>query len=145
MDVTVKFRSLAEDLPIPTQWTHGSNGFDLHARISENIIIKPQNKSVIPCGIIVKLPRNFVAEIRGRSGLVLNHSVVAFNGLIDNDYRGEICVVLFNLHPSQNFVVKRGERIAQIVFRFAPTIRLLEVESIDATTRGSSGFGSTGI
>ena len=92
------------------------------------------------------MPKNFEAQVRPRSGLALKNSLTVLNspGTIDSDYRGEVCVILIN-HSSEIFKIERGMRIAQIIFKEIPEIILTEVDTLDSTSRGSGGFGSTGV
>lgn len=135
-----------KDLPIPSFMTEGSVGMDLYAAISDDVVLKPMERKLISTGVFFEIPHGYEAQIRPRSGLSIKYGITLVNtpGTIDWDYRGEIKVILINL-GDENFTVKRGERIAQAVFNRVeiPTITL--VEDIDATKRGSSGFGSTGI
>lgn len=133
-------------LPVPSYATPGAAGVDLRAAIDDPVIIPPNSSRLISSGIIILLPPSIKAEVRGRSGLALNHNVVAFNGLIDPDYRGTISVLLFNHSATKPYVVMPGERIAQLVFEPFLRVQFEEVEEIDAqgSSRGISGFGSTG-
>ncbi|WP_349305911.1 dUTP diphosphatase [Clostridium swellfunianum] len=135
-----------EDLPTPKFMTSGSVGMDLFAAIDEEIILSPLERKKVPVGICIELPKGYEAQVRPRSGLAANYGITLLNapGTIDWDYRGEISAVLINL-SNENFVIKRGDRIAQMVFNKVeiPVVEL--VEEIDASLRGSNGFGSTGL
>lgn len=135
-----------EDLPTPKFMTSGSVGMDLYAAINEQIILKPFERKKIPVGICIELPKGYEAQIRPRSGLAANFGITLLNapGTIDWDYRGEINVIMINL-GNENFVVKRGDRIAQIVFNKVETPIIEIVDEIDETNRGINGFGSTGV
>ena len=126
--------------------TAGSAGFDLVAAIDSKIDLKPSKSILVPCGFSLAMPNNFEAQVRPRSGIALKNSVTVLNspGTIDADYRGEICVILIN-HGLKNFKISRGMRIAQIIFMKIPKVDLKEVNEIKKTTRGSGGFGSTGL
>ncbi len=136
-----------DGLPMPTYQTEQSAGLDLLAAITENapLSLPPWGRALVPTGLCVAVPTNWEAQVRPRSGLALKHGVTVLNspGTIDADYRGEVQVILINLSDTA-FVVRRGERIAQLVF--APIVRavLIEVAVLDDTTRGIGGFGSTG-
>ncbi|MCG0275045.1 MAG: dUTP diphosphatase [Thermosediminibacteraceae bacterium] len=144
--VKVKRVKGAEDLPLPKYMTSLAAGMDLYANIEKDLILPPGKYEIIPTGIQVEIPPGFEGQIRPRSGLAAKYGVTLLNspGTIDADYRGEIKIILIN-HGTRNFTVKRGDRIAQLVI--APVIRaeLVEVEFLEETTRGSGGFGHTGI
>lgn len=118
---------------------------DLLAAIEEPIILKPMERVLVPTGIAVEIPPGFEAQIRPRSGLAIRHGITLLNtpGTIDADYRGEIKVILINL-GSEDFVVRRGDRIAQMVIAPVIKVELEEVEELSPTKRLTGGFGSTG-
>lgn len=135
-----------ENLPgasLPAMATHGSAGYDLCA--SKHLAIKPGSYAMVPTGLRIAMPRGLEAQIRPRSGLAAKHGVTVLNspGTIDSDYRGEICVILIN-HGSQDFVVEPGMRIAQMVFATVIEVDFRQNDSLEASTRGEGGFGSTG-
>jgi dUTP pyrophosphatase len=134
-----------EGLPLPTQATPGSAGFDLAAAVETECVLQPGERSLVPTGFAIAVPEGFEAQIRPRSGLALRNGIVLPNapGTIDSDYRGELKVILMNA-GSDAFVIKRGDRIAQLVV--APVVRAEwdVVDSLDATQRGAGGFGHTG-
>ncbi len=138
-------REGAADL-VPAYQTEGAAGMDLRADIEAEIVLPPMGRALVPTGISVALPAGVEAQVRPRSGLAARHGVTCLNspGTVDSDYRGEIRVVLVNL-GSEPFPVRRGDRIAQLVF--SPVLRasLRIVDDLDATTRGEGGFGHTGI
>lgn len=131
---------------IPEYKTDGASGLDLYAYVDEPITIYPLERALIPTGIYIELPNGYEAQIRGRSGLALNHGITLANGIgtIDSDYRGEIKIILINL-SSEPFVVKNGDRIAQMVFSKYERADFIVVDEINPTSRGESGFGHTGI
>lgn len=133
------------DLPLPHYKTEGSAGMDLYAAIDEDITIDAGKIKLVPTGIAFALPIGYECQIRSRSGLSLKNGIFGLNspGTIDSDYRGEIKVILANF-SDEDFVVKRGDRIAQMVFAKHEIIQWDEVESLDDTSRGEGGFGSTG-
>jgi dUTP pyrophosphatase len=135
-----------EDLPTPRFMTSGSVGMDLFAAISEELTLKPLKREKVPVGICIELPKGYEAQIRPRSGLAANYGITLLNapGTIDWDYRGEISAILVNL-SDEDFIIKRGDRIAQMVFNKVelPVIEL--VEEIETSSRGINGFGSTGV
>ena len=137
----------AEGLPLPAYETAGAAGMDLRAAVPEDqpITLHPGDRVMAPTGLCIALPPGFEAQVRPRSGLAAKSGITCLNtpGTIDGDYRGEVKVILINLGP-ENFVVRRGDRIAQMVI--APVVQASwrEVESLDETERGAGGFGSTG-
>ena len=131
---------------IPGYASKGAAGIDIEASIKEPIKIEPKERILIPSGFKIELPINYEAQIRPRSGLAIKHGITVLNspGTIDSDYRGEVGVILINL-SSQDFVIKDGERIAQMVISKHESIKWELVNSIDVSERGSGGFGSTGV
>ncbi len=132
-----------DGLPLPAYETEGAAGMDLRA--AENAVLKPGERCLMPTGFAIALPPGFEAQVRPRSGLAVKHGVTVLNapGTIDSDYRGEIKVPLIN-HGQQDFVVARGDRIAQMIIAAVTAARLIEVEALGATERGVRGFGSSG-
>ena len=137
----------AEGLPLPAYETSGSAGMDLRAAVQENVpmILSPGARALVPTGLKIALEPGFEAQVRPRSGLALKHGITCLNspGTIDSDYRGEVGVILIN-HGSEAFVIKRGERVAQLVIARCEQAAMVEVGTLDETARGSGGFGSTG-
>ncbi len=133
------------DLPLPTQASAGAAGLDLHAAITDAIILAPTDYQLIPTGIAIALPHNYEAQIRPRSGLALKHGVTVLNspGTIDADYRGEIQVLLIN-HGKNDFTITPKMRIAQMVVMQHMAVQMELCEQLPDTDRGSAGFGSTG-
>lgn len=146
MKIFIKRVENALDLPLPQYMTKGSAGMDLLARVDENITILPGTFKLIPTGIAISIPMGYEAQIRPRSGLALKHGISVVNtpGTIDSDYRGEINVILINF-GNKDFVVKRGERIAQMVINKIELPEIIEVNELSNTSRGEGGFGSTGL
>ena len=146
---TVRIERLphAGGLPLPAYETSGSAGMDLRAAVQENVpmILAPGARALVPTGLKIALEPGFEAQVRPRSGLALKHGITCLNspGTIDSDYRGEVGVILIN-HGSEAFVIKRGERIAQLVIARCEQAAMVEVGTLDETARGSGGFGSTG-
>jgi dUTP pyrophosphatase len=131
---------------LPDYSTIHSAGFDLRANIDSNIIIKPLQRELVPTGLYIELPEGMEAQIRPRSGLAFKHGITVLNspGTIDADYRGEIKVLLVNLSDNE-FVIKDGERICQMVIAKYEKVKLVLVEELSDTVRGSGGFGHTGL
>ena len=130
---------------VPTYKTSGSSGMDIRANLTEPIILAPNQRKAVSTGLFFELPENYEIQVRPRSGFALKNGISVLNspGTIDSDYRGEIAVILIN-HSNEDFVIKDGDRIAQIVLTKFETIEWSEVNSINSTDRGSGGFGSTG-
>ncbi|CAK7193492.1 Deoxyuridine 5'-triphosphate nucleotidohydrolase [Commensalibacter sp. Nvir] len=144
--VMVKRLEHAKNLPLPSYATFGSAGMDLCAAVTEPVILKAYDRALIPTGLQIALPSGFELQIRPRSGLAFNYGITLLNtpGTIDEDYRGEIKVVLINTDHN-SFIVERGMRIAQAILIPVVKYNWCEVENLDATERSCSGFGSTGI
>ena len=142
----ILIKRLSKNITFPKYETSGSSGLDLSANIKNSIKIEPGKTSIIPTGISVSIPKNFEIQIRPRSGLAAKSQISVLNtpGTIDADYRGEIKVILINL-SNKTFIVENGARIAQMVVCPVIKAKLKEVEDLDSTTRGSGGFGSTGM
>jgi dUTP pyrophosphatase len=130
---------------LPKYQTEGSVGMDLSAFIENDILIKPNERELIPTGIAVSLPQNIEGQVRPRSGLSLKYGITVLNspGTIDSDYRGEIKVILIN-HGNKDFIIKNNDRIAQLVFNEVVKVSFKEVKDLDQTSRNQKGFGSTG-
>jgi dUTP pyrophosphatase len=136
----------AQSLTLPKYATALSAGVDLEAAVNETITLKPGERQLIPTGLAIALPEGYEAQIRPRSGLALKNGVTVLNspGTVDADYRGEIKVILANL-GSEDFIVERGMRIAQMVIAQHAHVAWNVVGKLDETARGAGGFGSTGI
>lgn len=131
---------------LPCYATPQSAGMDLRANIDEDITLKPMQRALIPTGLFMALPPGYEAQVRPRSGLALKHGITVLNspGTIDADYRGEIKVLLVNFSDT-DFVVRDGERIAQMVIAKHENADFIEVEELDETLRGAGGYGHTGV
>ncbi|MGV9006937.1 MAG: dUTP diphosphatase [Brevundimonas sp.] len=146
---TVRIERLphAADLPLPAYETAGSAGMDLRAAVAEDQILTlaPGARALVPTGLKIALEAGYEAQVRPRSGLALKHGITCLNapGTVDSDYRGEVGVILVNL-GSEPFVIRRGDRIAQMVIARYTRATMAAVESLDETARGAGGFGSTG-
>lgn len=130
---------------LPAYQTSGSAGMDLKADVDGEILIPPMGRAKIPTGVALSMPPGVEGQIRPRSGLAIRHGVTCLNapGTIDPDYRGEVCVILANF-GGEPFAVRRGDRIAQIVFSRTLRARLEVVRELEETPRGDGGFGHTG-
>ncbi|ASE39496.1 dUTP diphosphatase [Brevundimonas vesicularis] len=137
----------SEGLPLPAYETAGSAGMDLRAAVPEDqpMTLAPGQRALVPTGLKIALPLGYEAQVRARSGLALKHGIICPNapGTIDSDYRGECGVILANIGV-EPFVIRRGERIAQLVIARHERAEWIEVETLDDTARGTGGFGSTG-
>jgi dUTP pyrophosphatase len=144
-NVYVKRLEGAEDIPLPRRMSEQASGFDLHAAVTEDVVLEPGRRALIPTGFALSMPPELEAQIRPRSGLALKHGITCLNtpGTIDADYRGEIKVLLINL-GDEPFTIRRRERIAQMVFQLVPAVRLEETVELTETERGDGGFGHTG-
>lgn len=135
----------SHDIPLPAYATPGSAGMDLQADIPAPLIVKPSENALIPTGFSIELPPGYEGQIRPRSGLAAKHNIGILNspGTIDSDYRGELKVIIRNF-GKEDFPVRRGDRVAQLVI--APVVSALweEVAGIEHTARGAGGFGHTG-
>lgn len=131
--------------PLPAYETSGSAGMDLRAFLSEEVLLKPLERKQISTGIFIELPEGYEAQIRPRSGLAFKFGITLPNApaTIDSDYRGEIKVALINL-SNENFTVKNGDRIAQMIIAKHEKAEWIQTEVLNETARGEGGFGSTG-
>ena len=130
----------------PAYETSGAAGMDLRANITEEIVLKPLQRLLIPTGLFIELPLGYEAQVRPRSGLAYKKGITVLNspGTIDADYRGEISVLLINL-SQEDFTIENGERIAQMVLAKHEKIDWEVVEVLSDTQRGAGGYGSTGV
>lgn len=144
IDIAVKRLDHAGDLPLPSYETSGSAGMDVRA--AEALTIAPGQRGLAGTGFAFAIPTGYEIQVRPRSGLALKKGISIPNtpGTIDSDYRGELKVILIN-HGEEDFIIERGDRIAQIVVAPVQRGNLREVDRLDETARGSGGFGSTGV
>ena len=131
--------------PCPAYATPQSAGVDLKAHLDAPVVLQPLQRTLVPTGLYIALPKGYEAQVRPRSGLALKHGITVLNtpGTVDADYRGELRVILVNL-SDQPFEIVPGERIAQMVIARHEQVEWEEVEELDQTERGAGGFGSTG-
>ena len=140
-----RVRPSTDPLPLPVYQSSLAAGMDLHADVDDVLSLRPGERRLVPTGLAIELPAGYEAQVRPRSGLALRDGVTLLNtpGTIDADYRGEVQVILANL-SKEPCVIKRGDRIAQLVIASVSQAELVEVESLDETARGAGGFGYTG-
>ena len=143
--IKILVKKFDKNIKLPAYKTSGSSGMDLVAYIKNKITINPSKTATIPTGIAVAIPKNYEIQIRPRSGLAAKKNISVLNtpGTIDSDYRGEIKIILINL-SKRSFVVKSGDRVAQMVLCPIVKGKLQEVKKLPKTVRGKAGFGSTG-
>ena len=146
-DIVVEIRVLpgGEGLPLPSYMSADAAGCDLFAAVESDVTLAPGGRALVPAGIAIALPRGYEAQVRPRSGLAIKHGVTLLNspGTIDADYRGPVGIVLIN-HGIEPFVIRRGERIAQLVVAPVERVQFTRVGELPSTERDSGGFGSTG-
>lgn len=140
----IKIKSISGILP--EYETEGSVGMDVRAYTEEDIVIKPGKRVLVPTGLFMEIPKGCEAQIRARSGLAIRNGITMINGIgtIDSDYRGEIKIPLVNL-GDESFVIKNGDRIAQMVISRYETVSWEKVSEVGETIRGNGGFGHTGV
>jgi dUTP pyrophosphatase len=143
-DVEVLIQRLDPELPVPSYAHPGDAGADLHA--AEDAELLPGERAVIRTGVAIALPDGYVALVHPRSGLAARHGVTLVNapGTVDAGYRGEIKVTMINTDAKESFRLRRGDRLAQLVFQRVERAAFREVESLPASPRGTGGHGSTG-
>lgn len=131
---------------LPAYATSQSAGMDLRANLEAPIVLKPMERKLVSTGLFIALPEGFEAQVRPRSGLALKHGITVLNtpGTIDADYRGEVMVLLVNF-SQEEFVIRDGERIAQMVIARHEQGHFVEVKVLDETERGTGGYGHTGV
>jgi len=146
--IRVKVKPLTHHrgLPLPAYASEGASGMDIRACVEGSVTLNPGEIRLIPTGLSISIPPGYEAQIRPRSGLALNHGIGMVNtpGTIDSDYRGEVGIILINW-GEDSFVVRRGDRIAQMVISRVYRAEVLVAGDLDATDRGSGGFGHSGI
>ena len=149
MSVQIRIQRLAhaEGLPLPAYETPGAAGMDLRAAVPDDapVVIRPGAREMVPTGLCIAVPEGHEAQVRPRSGLAARQGITCLNtpGTVDSDYRGEVKVILINL-GEENAIIRRGDRIAQMVICPVIQANWVETGTLDETQRGSGGFGSTG-
>ncbi|HEX4299092.1 MAG TPA: dUTP diphosphatase [Devosia sp.] len=147
IEIALRWLDHGRGLALPQRQSPGAAGLDLCAAlgVDETLVLAPGQRASVPCGFAMALPPGHEAQVRPRSGLAARHGVTVLNapGTIDADYRGEVKVILIN-HGQEDFVLRRGDRIAQLVVAPVSNAVFAERQGLDDTSRGSGGFGSTG-
>ncbi len=141
----IPVKRLDGSLDLPVRAKAGDAGFDLRAAV--NLELLPGKRACVPCGIALGLPPGFAGLVLPRSGLAAHHGITVVNapGLIDAGYRGEVKVILLNTDDQEPFAIAKGDRIAQLLIIPVPEVRLMEAPELDDTSRGETGFGSSGV
>lgn len=144
--VTIQLKRLphGDGLPVPVYATSGAAGMDVVS--AEDVILSPGGRHAVATGFAMAIPEGYEAQVRPRSGLALKHGISLPNtpGTIDSDYRGELKIIMINL-SAEPFVIRRGDRVAQLVVAPVQLAAFMEVAELDDTARGEGGFGSTGV
>ena len=146
LDVKIKRLAHGQDVPLPKYMSDHAAGMDLYAAVAEDTIIPPGGWKLVPTGMAMAIPAGFEAQVRPRSGLALKQGVSVLNtpGTVDVDYRGEVGVILMN-HSQKDLIVKRGDRIAQMIINKIERVNIEEVDELPDSSRGAGGFGHTGV
>ena len=146
--IKIKFKRVSDeftDIPLPKYETEGSAGMDVRAALNEPFTLEAGKVGLVPTGLRVEIPAGYEIQVRPRSGLALKHGIGLLNspGTIDSDYRGEIKIIMFNF-GKEDFIIRNGERIAQLIVSKVYRADVEEVKDLSETTRGEGGFGHTG-
>ena len=144
INIDIKMLPHGKNIPVPKYQTHGAAGMDIMAAIEELLTLQTGKTTIIPTGFTIAIPENYEGQIRSRSGLAAKHGIIVLNspGTIDSDYRGELKIILIN-HGQHDFIIKRGDRIAQMIIAPITKINWHKVDHLSETIRGTGGFGST--
>ena len=147
-EIEIKIKRLNEkfsDVPLPSYSTKGSAGMDIRAAVDDEIVLEKGKIDLIPTNLSVEIPEGYEIQVRPRSGLALKHGIGILNspGTIDSDYRGEVKIIMMNF-SNENFTIKRGDRIAQLVVSKVFSAKLIETDDLKDSYRGEGGFGHTG-
>ncbi|HEY2745227.1 MAG TPA: dUTP diphosphatase [Polyangia bacterium] len=143
--LAVRIMRVRPGAQLPKYMSEGAAGMDLHAALDAEVTIAPGERALVGSGVAIALPAGYEAQVRPRSGLAMKYGVTVLNapGTVDEDYRGEVKVLLVN-HGQDAFVVRHGERIAQLVVARVARVALVEEDTLDETKRGAGGYGHTG-
>lgn len=146
LEVRVHRLPHAEGLPLPAHATDGAAGADLCAAVEGELMIAPGERAAVATGLVFEIPAGYEGQVRPRSGLAIRHGLTVVNapGTIDSDYRGEVMVLLVNL-GADPVVIRRGDRVGQLVIAPVIRTRFTEVDALNVSDRGAGGFGSTGV
>jgi dUTP pyrophosphatase len=139
----IQVKKLSENAKIPTQGSKFAAGYDLYA--AENAVVYPKTRFLVKTNIVISIPEGFYGRIAPRSGLAYKNGIDILAGVIDSDYRGDVGVILYNSDACAEFEVKKGDRIAQIIFERCMKASFEEVKDLESSVRSVGGFGSTGI
>jgi dUTP diphosphatase len=147
-EIEIKIKRLDKkftDIPLPSYSTKGSAGMDIRAAVEDEVILEKGKINLIPTNLSVEIPGGYEIQVRPRSGLALKHGIGILNspGTVDSDYRGEIKIIMMNF-SDEDFIVKRGERIAQLIISKVYAAKLIETDDLNNSHRGEGGFGHTG-
>jgi len=142
--VRIKYKLLDKTMPVPSYAHKGDAGLDLLS--AEDCVIAPYERRLVHTGLMLEIPEGYAGFVQPRSGLAIKHGISLVNtpGLIDSGYRGEICIIMINLDKKQDFLIKKYDKICQIVFKKIEEAELVQSEILEETERGTGGFGSTG-
>lgn len=143
--LVVRITRIDDDVELPSYAYEGDAGLDLRA--AEDVLLRPFERHLVSTGLAVAIPDGYAGFVQPRSGLAIKQGLSILNtpGLVDAHYRGELKIIAINLDPSTPIQIHKGDRIAQLVIQSVPNVRLVEVAELDATDRGSGGFGSSGV
>jgi dUTP pyrophosphatase len=144
--IKIKQKPGCEDLPIPRYMSEDASGMDIYADVDGEVTLEPGDIKLISSGFYMSIPKGYEAQIRPRSGLAIKHGISIVNapGTIDSDFRGLVSIILIN-HGKQPFIIRRGDRIAQMVIQPVIKAALKVVDELDETVRSQGGFGHTGV
>jgi len=142
--VNIKIQLVDKSLPVPKYAHKGDAGLDLYS--AADVVVKPFERMLVPGGIKIAIPEGYAGFVQPKSGLAIKHGIALVNspGLIDSGYRGEVSVILINLDRDNDFTIKKGDKICQLVIKKIEQAELIETDGLDVSDRGEGGFGSTG-
>lgn len=143
--IGVKVKKLNSEAKLPLRSTPHSAGYDIFAFLQEKVVLKPQDTVAIPTGLAFEPPEGYHIKVESRSGTAVKNSIGVLCGVIDQDYRGELKIVLFNNSLTHEFVVENLQKIAQLIFVKTEVVGFTEVDELSESVRGEGGFGSTGV
>ena len=146
LEIKIKMKDGCQDLPTPRYMSEGSSGMDIYADVEGEVVLNPGEIKLVSAGFYMSIPKGFEVQVRPRSGLAIKHGISIVNtpGTIDSDYRGLVGIILIN-HGKEPFIIKRADRIAQLVVNRVIQADMSAVEELDETARAHGGFGHTGV